>query len=159
MDLAKLQVEAFKNIVVRKGVVGYANLTDVRVAITPDGFTVFAIPEIDLFIDRTKMVETPILRNMFDKVPGSVEVIGTVSKCIYKGGLGSPYLVKIYSADNPQVCAYCNKSYYDKYNSDLYTAHITDNRTAIRFFNDTTGAVNHVILPVYVRQEKTENAT
>ena len=147
MTKAQLQVEAFKALVTRKTLVSY-ECDDGDVYITFDGCSAFAVPEQDVCIDMSKMHHMPSLKNLFVLGDGYTEAKLTKRCTMFDANGG---ILREYRAvDDAAKRVWVRESMMKRYNSEKYTAYIRDELGAVKFVNQATGKVDHIVLPVRV---------
>lgn len=147
MDKAKLQVEAFKALVVHRALVSYeCNGGDVY--ITFDGYSAFLVPAEDVCIDISKMRHMPSLKNLFARSEGYCEAQLTKRCAMFNANGG---IIREYHAvDAVTKRVWVRESMMKRYDSEKYTAYIRDELDVVKFVNQATGKVDHIILPVRV---------
>lgn len=148
MDKAKLQVEAFKELVTRRAFVAY-ECNDGDTYITFDGYSAFLVPTEDVCIDISKMRHMPSLKNLFELNEGYREARLTKRCAMFDANGG---ILREYRAvDDAAKRVWVRESMMKRYGSEKYTAYIRDELGAVKFVNQATGKVDHIILPVRVR--------
>ncbi len=147
MDKAKLQVEAFKALVVHRAFVAY-ECNDGDAYITFDGYSAFLVPAEDVCIDVLKMRHMPSLKNLFELSKGYCEARLTKRCAMFNANGG---ILREYRAvDDAAKHVWVRESMMKRYNSEKYTAYIRDELGAVKFVNQATGKVDHIVLPVRV---------
>ena len=144
----ELQIELFKNVLNLERMTAYDLLDDGRIAFTKDGFSAFAIPQHQCFIDLTKIRKLEILKSIFLLTDEDKPVKLTKIEANTSHG----QLVKLKS-DTFDV--WCKKAFFLKYygDQDIYCS---GSCGAIKFLNNISGKVEAFILPFRVNDLELE---
>ena len=150
MTKEQLQVKTLKALVARETIVAY-DCDDVDAYITFDGYSVFAVPKQDMYIDMSKMHHMPSLKNLFSLGDGYVEAELTKRRATLdtNGGILREYRAR----DDASIKAWVQEIPLKLYQSKKFTAYIRNELSAVKFVDIVTGKVDHIILPVRVAEE------